>query len=31
MGNGKLRMVTHLDFTDQMLDDVIDVLNNFEI
>ncbi len=31
MGNGKLRMVTHLDFTDQMLDEVIDVLNNLEI
>ena len=31
MGNGKLRMVTHLDFTDQMLEKVIDVLNSLDI
>ncbi len=31
MGNGKLRMVTHLDFTDQMLEKVIDVLNSLSI
>ena len=28
MGEGKLRMVTHLDFTDEMLEKVIDELNN---
>ncbi len=31
MGNGKLRMVTHLDFTDEMLEIVIKVLNNLKI
>jgi len=31
MGNGKLRMVTHLDFSDHMLDHVIDVLSNLKI
>ena len=31
MGNGKLRMVTHLDFSDDMLDTVIDKLNGMEI
>jgi threonine aldolase len=31
MGNGKLRMVTHLDFTNQMLEKVIDVLNSLSI
>ncbi len=31
MGNGKLRMVTHLDFTDKMLKVVIKVLNNLKI
>jgi threonine aldolase len=31
MGNGKLRMVTHLDFTDEMLEIVIKELNNFKI
>ena len=31
MGNGKLRMVTHMDFTDQMLEKVIDVLNSLVI
>lgn len=28
MGEGKLRMVTHLDFTDEMLEKVIDEFNN---
>ena len=28
MGEGKLRMVTHLEFTDGMLQRVIDVLKN---
>jgi threonine aldolase len=27
MGSGKLRMVTHLDFTDEMLDRLLDILN----
>jgi len=31
MGNGKLRMVTHLDFSDQMLELVIRALNNLKI
>ncbi len=31
MGNGKLRMVTHLDFTDEMLEIVIEELNKLEI
>ncbi len=31
MGNGKLRMVTHLDFTDEMLEIVIVELNKLEI
>lgn len=29
MGDGKLRMVTHLDFTDPMLDKLIEELHNF--
>lgn len=31
MGEGKLRMVTHLDFTNKMLDLVINELNNLDI
>lgn len=31
MGNGKLRMVTHLDFTDEMLEKVIQVLDGIKI
>jgi len=30
MGGGKLRMVTHLDYTDQMHDQVLNTLNNLE-
>lgn len=29
MGNGKLRMVTHLDFTDEMLSVLIKIIENF--
>ena len=29
MGNGKLRMVTHLDFNDEMLAILIKVIENF--
>ena len=31
MGQGKLRIVTHLDFTDEMLDSVINILNNLKL
>jgi threonine aldolase len=31
MGQGKLRIVTHLDFTDKMLEKVLNVLNNLNI
>jgi len=31
MGQGKLRMVTHLDFTDEMLDIFVDKINNLKI
>ena len=31
MGSGKLRMVTHLDFTDEMLETLIVVLKNFKV
>jgi len=31
MGSGKLRMVTHLDFTDEMLEKLIDILNNLKV
>ena len=31
MGNGKLRMVTHLDFTDQMLETVQSVLSDLKL
>ena len=30
MGQGKLRMVTHLDFTDEMLDILIDKIKNLK-
>lgn len=30
MGEGKLRMVTHLDYTDKMHRIVLNVLNNYE-
>ncbi len=31
MGEGKLRIVTHLDFTDAMLEKVVDVLKHMPI
>jgi len=31
MGEGKLRIVTHLDFTDAMLEKVVDVLDKMPV